>query len=252
MSITIPENLVALLASARKVAVLTGAGVSRESGIPTFREKLTGLWEKYRPEDLASVDAFERNPALVWRWHEMLAEVMRSAEPNPGHRALARLAECMPRFTLITQNIDGLHQRAGNAQVVELHGNIHRFVCSAERRGVERFSREKIPPRCDRCGAFLRHDVVWYGEMLPPEAIGAATAAAEDCEVFLAVGTSAITQPAASLPYLALRKGATAVEINPQETLLSPDAQFVLRGTSAAVLPVLVEAVWGKAGSGNS
>jgi NAD-dependent deacetylase len=252
MSVAIPETLIVKLASAQRVAVLTGAGVSKESGVPTFRDKLTGLWERYRPEDLTSVDAFERNPALVWRWHEMLAEAMRSAEPNPGHRALARMAAKIPNFTLITQNIDGLHQRAGSTHVVELHGNIHRYICSADRRRVEEFSREKIPPRCDRCGAFLRHDVVWYGEMLPPEEISAATVAAEECEVFLSVGTSAMVQPAASLPYIALRNGATVVEINPQETMLSPNAHYVLRGNSGVVLPILAEAVWGEVGSGNS
>jgi NAD-dependent deacetylase len=248
MDSRLPAELVALCRSAGRIAMLTGAGVSRESGVPTFREKQTGLWERYRAEDLVSVEGFARNPRLVWEWHEWMAAVMAAAGPNPGHAAIARMARSAASFTLITQNIDGLHQRAGCAQVHELHGNIHRIICSAERTPVREHRAGGDPPRCPRCGAFLRRDVVWFGEALPEEALQAAWEAAAECEVFFSVGTSAVVQPAASLALLALRRGAAVVEVNPQETPLSASARFLLRGPSAEILPALVEAVWPEEG----
>ena len=244
MESVISPELVVLCRSAMRIVMLTGAGVSRESGVPTFREKQTGLWERYRAEDLVSVEGFARNPRLVWEWHEWMAGRMAAAQPNSGHRAIARMARAAPQFTLITQNIDGLHQRAGCADVHELHGNIHHVICSAERAPVRDFSPEEKPPHCPRCGAFLRHDVVWFGEKLPEAALAAGWEGAAHCDLFFSVGTSAVVQPAASLPLLAFRGGAPVVEVNPDETPLSESAQFRLRGLAGEILPALVDAVW--------
>ena len=199
-------------AEARHVAVLTGAGLSAESGLPTFREALTGLWAKYRPEDLATPEAFERNPALVWDWYRMRREAVLRAEPNAGHLALTRLETLVPRLTLITQNVDGLHRRAGSRDMVEMHGDITRARCSLEgSRGRESWVEPAAggaPPTCDMCGSYLRPDVVWFGEAVPERALHRAWSGVYDCEVFLAVGTSNLVEPAASLPWLAAAQGA--------------------------------------------
>ena len=249
MRLPIPPDLIPLLRSARRVAVLTGAGVSKESGVPTFREAQTGLWEQYRPEDLVSIEAFRRAPGLVWEWHAWLRDLMRQAQPNPGHLALAelqaRLARRGAQFTLITQNIDSLHQRAGNQLVIELHGNISRVICSRDRLPVERWpTTGPTPPPCPHCGAPLRPDVVWFGENLPIEALWAAKRAARESDIFLSIGTSGVVEPAASLPFVALGRGAVVVEINPDATPLTPNATYVLPGPSGQVLPELVKAVW--------
>jgi NAD-dependent deacetylase len=240
----LPPKLISLCRNARHIAILTGAGVSRESGVATFREKQTGLWERFRAEDLVSVEGFRCNPRLVWEWHAWMAAQTAAVEPNPAHRAIARMAGLAKRFTLITQNIDGLHQRAGSDAVAELHGNIHRIVCSRERLPVKEYSMEETPPRCPKCRAFLRHDVVWFGEPLPEEALAAAWQAAEECDLFFSIGTSAVVQPAASLPRIALRCGTPVAELNPEETPLSADASFILRGRAGKILPALIEAVW--------
>ena len=162
------QRAAAALAEARHVCVLTGAGISAESGIPTFRDAQEGLWANYDPLDLATPEGFERDPELVWRWYEWRRELVRRAEPNPGHHALAALARRVPRLTLVTQNVDGLHQRAGSQDVIEYHGNILRDRCTAEHIVVER-SRDTGGglPRCATCGGLLRPDVVWFGEMIP-------------------------------------------------------------------------------------
>jgi NAD-dependent deacetylase len=244
MNPTIPPELIRQCREAKQIAMLTGAGVSRESGVPTFREKQTGLWERFRAEDLVSVEGFARNPRLVWEWHEWMAGRMAAAQPNPAHLAITRMAQRAPRFTLVTQNIDGLHQRAGCAEVYELHGNIHRIICSAERVPTTVAPSAEKPPRCARCGAYLRHDVVWFGESLPEAALAAGLRAAQECDLFFSVGTSAVVQPAASLPLLALRRGTPVVEINPEETPLSGSARFVLRGPAGEILPALIGAIW--------
>jgi NAD-dependent deacetylase len=243
----IPLEVVEKLRSARRVAALTGAGVSAESGVPTFRDAQTGLWERYSPEELATPEAFRRDPKLVWEWYAWRRELVSRAEPNPGHYALAELERRVPEFTLITQNVDGLHRRAGSRNVVEYHGNIHRTRCFGEDRIVEgREDAGEVPPRCPDCGGLLRPDVVWFGEMLPPGAVERALEAAESCELFLSVGTSALVQPAASLPYVALDGGAMVVEINPERTPLSGSATYTLRGPSGEMLPALLEAAWGQ------
>jgi len=246
----IPAELITRLRAARRVAVLTGAGISAESGVPTFREAQTGLWARYNPEELATPDAFRRNPKLVWEWYAWRQERVRQAEPNPGHLALVEMERRIAAFTLITQNVDGLHRRAGSHQVLELHGNLFRAKCFDEDRPVENWpDGDEIPPRCPRCGALLRPDVVWFGEMLPAGALRAAEQAAATAEVFFSIGTSALVYPAAELPFIALRAGATVVEINPQPTPLSSRVSFSVQGPAGEILPALVEQVWGGSAS---
>jgi NAD-dependent deacetylase len=242
-------DLLSLFRSASRVAVLTGAGVSKESGVPTFRDAQTGLWAQYSPTDLATPEAFRRNPKRVWEWYAMRREMVSQAQPNPGHLALAemeaRLAERGAQCTLITQNVDSLHQRAGSQNVIELHGNLARTKCSAEDRVVTQWPpSEQAPPPCPHCGAPLRPDVVWFGEDLPMAAILAAKRAARESDIFLSVGTSGLVEPAASLPFTALQRRAVVVEINPDLTPLTPEATYVLAGPSGEVLPALVSAAW--------
>jgi NAD-dependent deacetylase len=244
-TVPIPRALVEALRGARAFAVLTGSGVSAESGVPTFRDAQTGLWARYDPAELATPEAFERDPKLVWEWYEWRRKLVREVAPNPGHLALAELERRVSRFTLITQNVDGLHQRAGSGGVIELHGNITRTKCSAEEVTVEDYAPESAPPVCPNCGAPLRPDVVWFGETLPAHALRAASEAASSCDLFFSVGTSGLVQPAASLPFEALRVGATVVEVNPDETPLTRSADYVLRGKAGEVLPALVEATYG-------
>ena len=242
---TIPQSLADAIASARSVAVLTGAGVSAESGVPTFRDAQTGLWAQFDPQKLATPDAFRRNPKLVWDWYAWRRTLVAKAEPNAGHRALAVLEGRVSDFVLITQNVDGLHRRAGSRNVVELHGNIGRVKCSRENTIVEHWIEvgDEVP-RCAGCGALLRPDVVWFDETLPPDALQAAEGAARRCQILLVVGTSAEVYPAAALPDYAKSAGATIVEINPNPTPLSDFADYVLRGPGGAVLPALVAAAW--------
>jgi NAD-dependent deacetylase len=236
------------LRRARHVAVLTGAGVSAESGLPTFRDALTGHWAKHRPEDLATPEAFERNPGMVWAWYRMRREAALAAEPNPAHLALARLESLVPKLTLITQNVDGLHRRAGSRNVVELHGDLTRARCSIEGAVAERWTEPENggePPACGKCGAYLRPDVVWFGESLPDEALHRAWAAVYDCDVFLSVGTSNLVEPAASLPWLAAAQGAIVGVINTSmEGQRSGVGIHQLTGRAGQVLPELVGAVW--------
>jgi NAD-dependent deacetylase len=242
---TIPQSLAGAIASARSVAVLTGAGVSAESGVPTFRDAQTGLWAQFDPQKLATPDAFRRNPKLVWDWYAWRRKLVAKAEPNAGHRALAVLEGRVSDFVLITQNVDGLHRRAGSRNVVELHGNIGRVKCSLENTIVEHWTEvgDEVP-RCAGCGALLRPDVVWFEETLPPDALQAAEDAARRCQILLVVGTSAEVYPAAALPDYAKSAGATIVEINPNPTPLSAVADYVLRAPAGAVLPALIAAAW--------
>ena len=240
MRMDIPRELIEHLSRARRVAVLTGAGVSAESGIPTFRDALTGLWANYDPQTLATPQGFARNPSLVWDWYAQRRTSISGVLPNPGHAALAALEQRFEKFTLVTQNIDSLHQRAGSREVVELHGNITRVKCSLEHIIVSDFPHGESPPRC-HCGAYLRPDVVWFGEMLPADALARAEDAAEHCDVFFSIGTSAQVYPAAELPLRALSAGATVVEINPERTALTRHIQFALQGASGTVLPQLLK-----------
>ena len=243
-----PELLARLRAAGRVVA-LTGAGTSAESGVPTFRDAQTGLWANFKPEELATPEAFRRNPRLVWEWYAWRRERVGSVQPNPGHVALAELGRRVAEFTLVTQNVDGLHQRAGSTGVLELHGNITRTKCFDEDRVVTAWTEDgRIPPRCPRCGGYLRPDVVWFGETLPLEAFEASLAASRHCEVFFSIGTSSLVYPAASLPSEARAAGAVVVEINPQPTPLTDEADFSLRGPSGVILPQLICAAWPERG----
>ncbi len=241
---TFPEPLLRALRNARKVAALTGAGVSAESGVPTFRDAQTGLWAQFKPEELATPGAFLKNPRLVWEWYEWRRQLVQNAKPNPAHFALAEMENKFPGFTLITQNVDDLHQRAGSRQVIEIHGNITRTKCFQEDTVVTQWNETgEVPPKCPRCGGLLRPDVVWFEEALPEIPTEAAFAASRDCDVFLCIGTSAVVYPAASLPLEALQHRATVIEINPEVTPLTSKASYVLNGPAGEILPGLLTEV---------
>jgi NAD-dependent deacetylase len=229
------------LDAAASVAVLTGAGISAESGVPTFRGA-GGLWRNFRPEDLATPEAFARNPQLVWEWYDWRRSLIAKAEPNAGHRAVAELESHLAgHFWLVTQNVDGLHDRAGSRRIIKLHGDIWMVRCvGCDREGRnDQVPLAPLPPRC-ACGALLRPGVVWFGEMLPPQALEQAYAAAERAEVFLVLGTSSVVYPAAALPRIALGHGARVIEINLEPTDLSPLAHISLRGKVGELLPQIV------------
>ncbi|HQR44612.1 MAG TPA: NAD-dependent deacylase [Thermoanaerobaculia bacterium] len=232
------------LRAGRPLAVLTGAGVSAESGLPTFRGA-DGLWEGHRAEDLATPGAFARDPVKVWRFYEWRREKVRAARPNEAHLALARLESVLPRMTLITQNVDGLHKAAGSRRPIELHGNIMRDRCSGcgavTAAAPAPFA--ALPPKCPLCSELLRPDVVWFGEVLPVAAWHEAEAAAEGSAVFLVVGTSSVVAPASSLGLLAARSGAHLFEINPEATPIAPLAEGVFRTSASDVLSAFAMAL---------
>jgi NAD-dependent deacetylase len=241
-----PSDLIALLRKPCHIAVLTGAGVSQESGLRTFRDAQVGLWAQYRPEDLASPEAFRRDPKLVWDWYAWRREAVKAVRPNPGHYALVKMEGRASQFTLITQNVDGLHRLAGSRNVLELHGNIQRVRCADCYTFTETWGDDsESVPTCSVCHGLLRPDVVWFGESLPRDQLEAAVEAARSCHVFFSVGTSGVVQPAAALAYAAQSRGAVVVEINAEPTPLTPKADYVFQGKSGAILPALVEAVWG-------
>jgi NAD-dependent deacetylase len=237
---TISDQLKAQIQTARSVCVLTGAGISAESGVPTFRGE-EGLWKRFRPEELANFQAFIRNPDLVWEWYAYRRKLIHEVKPNAGHYALVEIERSVKDFMLVTQNVDNLHQRAGSKSVVELHGNIERSYCidCGERVSDPVPDRQGGTPRCAACGGLIRPDVVWFGEMLPVEAFSRAEKSARQCDLFLCVGTSAVVYPAASLPYTALDHGAFVVQINREHTELSSRAQETLLGPAGEILPQL-------------
>ncbi len=244
----IPDALIKRLRTARSITVLTGAGVSAESGVPTFRDTQTGLWARYDPAELASPAAFRANPTLVWQWYAYRRSLVAAAMPNPGHLALADLERRIADFTLITQNVDGLHRRAGSQNVVELHGNLFRYRCFDDNEPVELTTAPPDdPPRCPRCGGLVRPDVVWFGEWLPSEAWRAAVASAERCELFLCIGTSGVVRPAADLPLIARSAGAYTVEINIAPGALDGRLNLHLYAPSGQLLPALMIAAFGAA-----
>jgi NAD-dependent deacetylase len=240
----LPDAALERLCSARRVVALTGAGISAESGVPTFRDAQTGLWAKFRAEELATPEAFLENPRLVWDWYAWRRELTGRAEPNPGHAALARFQDVFAQFSLITQNVDGLHARAGSRDVLELHGNIGTTLCFDEGVPVSDYEDDgTTPPRCPRCGALLRPGVVWFGESLPRVALERARKAAEACEVMLSIGTSSLVHPAAGLPLLAQERGALLIEMNPSPTPLTPYVDFALSGPAGQLLPQLLQQI---------
>lgn len=236
--VSVPAAVVDQLHRAQRWTVLTGAGISAESGVPTFRGH-GGLWEGVRPEELASPEGFRSDPERVWRWYRHRRELMNRVEPNAGHHAIARLERQVQAFCLVTQNVDGLHARAGSRRILELHGNVLRSHCHAGCGAETPEDETAAVPLC-RCGAPLRPSVVWFGEMLPQDVFQEAYHEMERCEVCLVVGTSAIVYPAASLPQVARTAGATLIEVNPEATPLSPICTAVLRGPAAEILPSLL------------
>ncbi|NMG31766.1 SIR2 family NAD-dependent protein deacylase [Aromatoleum evansii] len=250
----VPAALVDALRSAQHVVVLTGAGVSAESGIPTFRDAMTGLWERFAAEDLATREAFRRDPELVWGWYEWRRMRVLQAQPNPAHIAIAEIQRHSPRFTLITQNVDDLHERAGSVSVVHLHGSLHRprcFTCGephdfpTETPLEPDGGRRLPPPSCPNCGGKIRPGVVWFGEALPELEWMRARHAALQCNLFISVGTSSLVYPAADLPHFAASR-ALIVQVNPHPTSLNKIAKWNLSGAAGIVLPEIVAAAWGE------
>jgi NAD-dependent deacetylase len=274
----IEPDLQERLRAAQHVVIFTGAGMSAESGIPTFRDRAKGLWAKVDPAEVATPHAFQKNPQFVWDWHVHLADAVRRALPNEGHAAVARLQELVPRVSVITQNIDNLHQVAGSRSVIELHGNLMRLkafvdvdelfggdvspvicrLCNGYAvddeldpyAGAEDLAAIELQagsvPRCPACGALLRPDVVWFGEPLDPGMLEDAFLAAETCDALICIGTSLEVEPAASLPWRALNRGALVIEVNPVPTSLSRVASASLSGGAAEILPRLLNSVWGE------
>ncbi|MDR3781785.1 MAG: NAD-dependent deacylase [Candidatus Nitrosotalea sp.] len=235
------EKISDRLKEAEKIVFVTGAGISQESGIPTFRGK-DGLWRKYDPMKLATIDAFYEDPKLVWEWYEERRKNILAANPNPGHTAIAEL-EKYKQVSVLTQNIDGLHQRAGSTKVYELHGSIITIkctVCNFKDKMISSFS--QLPPLC-KCGNMLRPDVVWFGESLPQDIWKYAIDQASSCDVMVVVGTSLVVSPANLLPVYAKQNGATMVEVNIEQTPMSSSMDISLRLSAASALPVLVNTI---------
>ncbi|MGK5520991.1 SIR2 family NAD-dependent protein deacylase [Micromonospora sp. URMC 107] len=246
----------ALLAQARSVVIFTGAGVSAESGVPTFRDALTGLWRSFDAQRLATPEAFRDDPALVWGWYEWRRDAVRRARPNAGHVAVAAIEARVPGTVVVTQNVDDLHERAGSVAPIHLHGSLFAPRCGAcarpapvpdEAPAEPGDGRRVAPPRCVSCAGPVRPGVVWFGEALPAAALEAAVEAASACDLLVTVGTSGLVYPAAEIPQVAARLGATVLQVNPQETPLDAVSDVNLRGPAAQVLPALVRAAWGGA-----
>ncbi|KPK75917.1 MAG: hypothetical protein AMS25_17925 [Gemmatimonas sp. SM23_52] len=240
------ERAVEALDQARLVVAATGAGMSKESGIPTFRDAQEGLWARYNPEELASPQGFRQDPARVWGWYNYRRRLIAGSSPHAGHRALAELEELVPRLVVVTQNIDGFHKQSGSSTVLELHGNINRFKCFEHGHPVDieipPVAGDGLlePPKCPRCGSYIRPDVVWYGEMLPHGVFEQAENFARSCDVMLVVGTSGIVYPAAALPMAARVGGAIVIEVNTQPSQLTQMVDILLQGPAGEVLPALV------------
>jgi NAD-dependent deacetylase len=239
--IDIPQNFIDRLFETGSIVFFTGAGISAESGIPTFRGK-DGIWNKLRPEELANFDAFIRNPEMVWEWYSHRKKIIHESEPNPGHKAIAEMQDLFDKVTVVTQNIDNLHRRAGSRTIFELHGNIERNYCIQ----CKTYFNEDLPlqgkiPRCTKCGGLIRPDIVWFGEYLPQDQFKASEQAARDCDTFFVVGTSAVVYPAASLIYTARENGAYIVEVNIEETEISYIADKSFYGEAGKVLPIITE-----------
>ncbi|HHT9124966.1 MAG TPA: SIR2 family NAD-dependent protein deacylase [Candidatus Brocadiia bacterium] len=237
-----PIELINCLRTAKSCVVLTGAGISVESGVPTFRDPKNGIWATFNLEELATPEGFIKNPKKVWEWYQYRRETIKGIKPNPGHYALVELESYYKDFWLITQNIDGLHALAGSKNILELHGNIHRNKCFNEGTIVKDLPEgDESPPRCPNCHGFLRPDVVWFNELLPEYELSKANEVSSQCDIFISVGTSAIVYPAADLPLIAKRSGAYVIEVNVEETAISACVDVTILGKTGVVLPRLVE-----------
>ena len=225
---------------ASNIVVLTGAGISAESGVPTFRGQ-EGLWQNFRPEELATPDAFWNDPKLVWEWYDWRRNAVKDAKPNPGHYALAELESSVPHLTLVTQNIDGLHQMGGSTNITEMHGNIWQIRCTKCGEIEQNFQvpLPELPPKCKKCGELGRPNVVWFGEMIGMDLIDKILRAIEECQVMLIIGTSGIVEPAASMGLVAKQTNKTVIEINLDETPSAGLYDIVIREKSGEVLPML-------------
>ncbi len=244
-----------LLAGASEVVVVTGAGMSQESGVPTFRDAHTGLWARYDPLDLATPAAFRLHPARVFGWYAWRLRQARAAEPHAGHRALAAMERYLPGLTIVTQNVDGLHRRAGSRDVIELHGSLEAFRCAdrghpyaadAVMAMAPPEAAELAPPGCPVCGSPVRPGVVWFGETLPAAEMERAWGLVRRCDVLIAVGTSAVVYPAAALPEVAAARGIGVIEINPVPTPFTPRVTLAWSSTAAVALPQLESALSGR------
>lgn len=249
----IPESLITLLQGARRVVVFTGAGVSAESGIPTFRDTLTGLWKNFDVELLATPAGYRRDPAEVWGWYEWRRKLVMRAQPNAAHHAIAKLARLVPEVMVVTQNVDDLHERAGSDAVIHLHGSFFSPRCFACARPHPTLPTESEvpegggriePPRCVRCNGRIRPGVVWFGERLNVDVFSKARKAARECDVLLSIGASVEVHPAAAIPIEAARRGAQIVQINPSVTALDNRSRFNLRMQAGPAMEKLLRATW--------
>jgi NAD-dependent deacetylase len=243
------QDCVTALRAAKRVVVFTGAGVSAESGIATFRDAMTGLWSRFNAQELATPEAFERDPDLVWAWYESRRRQVLQSKPNPGHLAIAALMQRVEHLRVVTQNVDDLHERAGSEAVLHLHGSLFTprcFQCARpaplgwEQSAASTHADRMSPPRCSTCGHAMRPGVVWFGEELPQRALQEAFDLAEKCDLMLAVGTSGLVRPAAELPYVAKAAGAIVIQVNNRPTELDDVCHHNLRGASGEVLPRLL------------
>ncbi len=245
------QQAVALMKASERLVVLTGAGVSKESGVPTFRDALDGLWAQYDPTRLATPQAFAATPKLVWDFYEYRRQIMRPALPNPAHRALAQLERRFPEMQIITQNVDDLHEQAGSTRIIRLHGNINANKCSKDCQGDPTnvvvadvdSQQQRDVPRCPHCGSYVRPDVVWFGEMLSVELLDAAKIASATADLMLVIGTSGVVIPAADMPHITRRAGGKVIEINPIESNITPIADLWLCGAAGDILPRIVAAL---------
>ena len=242
-----PEDVKKVIENTQHLVVFTGAGVSAESGVPTFRDALTGLWENFDPEALATPEAFEQDPAFVWGWYEWRRKLLLEVQPNPAHIAIAELAKRVPKFTLITQNVDDLHERAGSTNVLHLHGSLFAPRCfdcgnAYQFTAAPQLTHEQAitPPHCTKCQGHIRPGVVWFGESLPEAEFKAAFEAVQNCDLLLSVGTSGMVYPAAQLPEIAAQNNATVVHVNPQKMSEITRHGYSLQGAAGEILPLLI------------
>lgn len=239
-----------IIHKANSIAILTGAGVSKESGVPTFRDAMDGLWAQYNPEELATPFAFEQNPKLVWDWYQWRRQLVSGAKPNAGHIALTELEQHKDSVVVITQNVDDLHEQAGSTDIIHLHGNIARNKCFDDCQGEPtiidintlEYDADTVP-RCPHCNAYVRPDVVWFHEGLPSHALNRAMHLSQTCDVMLVIGTSGLVSPASQLPSMAKRSGATVIEVNPDYSMITRIADIKLDGKSGEMLPKVIHAL---------